>query len=170
MLDADSNSANKKYGTHEEALTTLLDTVFEKADSEVAVFIGSIPDVYEDSSGRFPYQIYDGTVITKEISDGFIDTYNTMLSNKVDSYKDSGKKIVLVDVNSKLNSKDLFKDDGLHPNDEGQEAIAQAYYDAINTYYTGSSEIETDTEENISSGLPTDFYGADGTTINTTNY
>lgn len=105
------------------------------------IFVGSIPhfDFYKNNTltdgGNWwnwlsGYADNDGA-----IPNGLIDQYNA----KIRAYADNSStdNVYYVDVCSVVTD-DLIRNDGCHPNAEGYTAIANAYYTAINDYYTTS--------------------------------
>ncbi len=105
-----------------------------------------------------------------------VENFNKMVSELVESMANDDTtypnlKIKFVDVNSALN-KDTMMFDGIHPDATGYTAIANAYFNAINSYYTqdtdsgsgdsdsgdsGSGGTGSNVQENLASGLPSDF-------------
>ena len=58
--------------------------------------------------------------------------YNSAILGVIKPYADSGKHIAVVDM-GRITSKHINQTDGIHPNDEGYELIAYAWYEAIHT-------------------------------------
>lgn len=66
--------------------------------------------------------------------------YNAKVRAVYDYFKDRSKKIVLVDMNSKLTTADLS--DGLHPNSGGYQKMASAFLSALESTTFTISEPE----------------------------
>lgn len=107
------------------------------------IFVGSIPhfDFYKNNTltdgGSWwnwlsGYADDDGA-----IPNGLIDQYNA----KIRAYAESSStdNVYYVDVCSVVTD-DLIRADGCHPNASGYTAIANAYFKAINNYYTTSDD------------------------------
>ena len=109
------------------------------------IFIGSIPhfDFFnDDGSGTdvttqswWSWMAGYNTVAGETTANGYIDEYNTLIEEYVES--DTTGTLRFVDVCAAVD-KDTMLRDGCHPNAEGYTAIANAYYAAINDYYTAA--------------------------------
>ena len=141
------------------------------ANQNAILMIGKIPrfTALTWSNSRNIEQAYGKTAAQEaEIQaqwDTLVASYNTMLTNLVDEYKQQGKKIMLVDVYTAVGDNLV---DGCHPNEAGYQAIANAFYTEINKIYVGADattrEIPTDismpgNDADISSQFSGTLYG-----------
>ncbi len=174
-----SNVAITSDNTSDETLKnkyeSLLSAIYAKS-SDAIVFVGSIPRYtaldWSNSRGIPQYNQWSDTEETKNYIqqqwDTLVTSYNSMLSALVAEQKAAGKEIYYVDIKSAVGD-ELY--DGCHPNADGYAAIANAFYQAINTHYGGSTTT-VQAPTNIDK-VPDDFYitGSDGTqTVNTELY
>ncbi len=141
------------------------------ANQNAILMIGKIPrfTALTWSNSRNIEQAYGKTAAQEaEIQaqwDTLVASYNTMLTNLVNEYKQQGKKIMLVDVYTAVGDNLV---DGCHPNEAGYQAIANAFYTEINKIYVGADattrEIPTDismpgNDADISSQFSGTLYG-----------
>ena len=109
----------------------------KKQAPDAVIFVGSIPhfNFYkEDGSLTIGGEWWDNTEYTKDngkLGNAAIDAYNL----KIKAYAGSTDNVYFVDVCSVV-TPDCIRADGCHPNEAGYTAIANAYYNAINEYYT----------------------------------
>ncbi|MBQ7131581.1 MAG: Cna B-type domain-containing protein [Oscillospiraceae bacterium] len=176
---AGTNDINYGHSIDEivEDYTTLILDKVKAVDSNVVVLVGGIPhedfwdeaesetttgfsytgalqyvvDNYPtDTSNQTQVEAYEKTVNKR------IDDANARIKALVESYQ--GLKIYYVDIPAVLDA--LVEEgkeplhDGCHPSQAGYNAIALAFYDAINTYY-GVGTMET--PKNMESGYPEDI-------------
>ena len=140
-------------------LQSLIEKVHEKAPNAV-IFVASIPDFnFSATSGKVVsenwFKYYDqntGNVVVQyqqisyneafeKMINGFVKDYNTQIQSLVNTLsKSEGYKISFVDINSVVSKSTL--EDGCHPNDDGNKAMATAYANAITSYYTAKEPVK----------------------------
>lgn len=151
-----------------EEMTKRLDSLNGNIQNNT-IFIGTIPyfNYYSAVEGGYKlthggsfwfnkgtYGIYDDNKIyTKEELDTWVNHCNDLIDEANRAIKDFAKKnnyVYLVDVNKALSDVSSLLIDGCHPNADGYEAIASAYYEAIVKYYTPKHYIaKSSTDTNI---------------------
>jgi lysophospholipase L1-like esterase len=123
-------------------------------------------DDFELYVGKIPYftavdWIWDYHSVNETTQDvkTMVDNYNTAIANKVTSLVGEGYNITMVDVCDAVKVLDssgntlattMLSSDGCHPNDEGYDEIARAFYNAINNKYLGDTVTTITTPTNIS--------------------
>ncbi|MGN0631799.1 MAG: GDSL-type esterase/lipase family protein, partial [Ruminococcus sp.] len=124
-----------------ERFVACIEKIKNQAPNAV-IFVGSIPhfDFYKNGTltdgGNWwnwltGYSDNDGA-----IPNGLIDQYNA----KVKAYAETTDGVYFVDACSVVTD-DKIRNDGCHPNEAGYDAIANEYYQAINSYYTQTSAV-----------------------------
>ncbi|MCM1506543.1 MAG: GDSL-type esterase/lipase family protein [Ruminococcus flavefaciens] len=113
------------------------------------IFVGSIPhfDFYKDGisgvteAGQWWNWLSNYSDNDGAIPNGIIDDYNA----KIKSYADGNTtdNVYYVDICSVVTD-NYIRNDGCHPNEDGYTAIANAYYNAIEKYYTPKSYLKAD--------------------------
>lgn len=101
------------YANVEDQLEELISLIYEQSPGALVLLctiIPADPQSYSGTAGRIP-------------------DFNDKVSRVYDHFKGNSKKIVLVDMNSKLLLSDLS--DGLHPNSGGYDKMAAAFADEI---------------------------------------
>lgn len=128
-----------------ERFVACIEAIQQQA-SDAVIFVGSIPhfDFYKDNnpttvtqggswwSWLTGYADNDG-----KIPNDLIDQYNA----KIESYANKpNDNVYFVDVCSVVTD-DYIRADGCHPNENGYTAIAEAFAEAINGYYTTNEKV-----------------------------
>ncbi|MEO1684957.1 MAG: SGNH/GDSL hydrolase family protein, partial [Cyanobacteria bacterium J06631_12] len=72
-----------------------------------------------------------------------VDDYNSQIPGLVSSKTNAGKRVSFVDVASALNPTQHLEADGFHPNDAGNQIIAQVFQNAINDVISNNSPAAT---------------------------
>lgn len=160
LLMAGTNDIISNYRTGIiTRLQSLIEKVHEKAPNAV-IFVASIPDFnFSATSGKVVsenwFKYYDqntGNVVVQyqqisyneafeKMINGFVKDYNTQIQSLVNTLsKSEGYKISFVDINSVVSKSTL--EDGCHPNDDGNKAMATAYANAITSYYTAKEPVK----------------------------
>jgi lysophospholipase L1-like esterase len=62
---------------------------------------------------------------------GYVDTFNSQLASQVPSWSLANSQTMFVDVHGALNLATDMLPDGIHPNQLGQQKVAQVFYDAL---------------------------------------
>lgn len=125
-----------------ERFEACISEIQTRTNNNAVIFVGSIPhfDFYKNGTltdgGSWwnwlsGYSDNDG-----KIPNDLIDQYNA----KIKAYAETHDNVYFVDVCSVVTD-DKIRADGCHPNEDGYTAIAQAYYTAINDYYTPSEKL-----------------------------
>ena len=187
--DADTDN-QAKHDALKTEVKEMIQTAYAKASaagtSDFVVFLGSIP--YEDfvkadgtiesnisyvqkqNALRTKYGIW-GTPSTENAQafedeiNKMIKSYNAMLQEVVaELQKETATSTVqFVDINAAVD-KNTQLYDGVHPSKEGYGEIANAFYNAIISHYTGvtpgtGTTVLAPTDV---TGVPSDFYAKDG--------
>ena len=187
--DTDANN-QAKHDALKTEVKEMIQTAYAKASaagtSDFVVFLGSIP--YEDfvkadgtiesnisyvqkqDALRTKYGIW-GTPSTENAQafedeiNKMIKSYNAMLQEVVaELQKETATSTVqFVDINAAVD-KNTQLYDGVHPSKEGYGEIANAFYNAIISHYTGvtpgtGTTVLAPTDV---TGVPSDFYAKDG--------
>ena len=187
--DADTDN-QAKHDALKTEVKDMIQTAYAKASaagtSDFVVFLGSIP--YEDfvkadgtiesnisyvqkqNALRTKYGIW-GTPSTENAQafedeiNKMIKSYNAMLQEVVaELQKETATSTVqFVDINAAVD-KNTQLYDGVHPSKEGYGEIANAFYNAIISHYTGvtpgtGTTVLAPTDV---TGVPSDFYAKDG--------
>ncbi len=131
-------NSNDSMDTMKASMTALIDEVFAKGGDDTVLFVCAVPRITAlDWYKRTDYWCYMGsdaaTLATYQAkSDKLVTDYNTMLSQLAATYTTNGKKVIFVDTKTPIGDQLM---DGCHPNADGQQAIADTLYAAINSYY-----------------------------------
>ncbi len=92
------------------------------------------------------------------ISNGRIETFNSVIPAIIDSYKTAGSNISFIDINgSYMDSSTDLLDDAYHPNSLGFEHIADGWYDAIMKIVTDVKEKKKSNEVPEKFGLEQNY-------------
>lgn len=189
--DTDANN-QAKHDALKKIAKEMVQTAYAKASaagtSDFVVFLGSIP--YEDfvkadgtiesnisyvnnqDALRNKYNVWNNSSDKAENAQAFEDeinkmikSYNAMLQEVVaELQKETATSTVqFVDINAAVD-KNTQLYDGVHPSKEGYGEIANAFYNAIISYYTGvtpgtGTTVLAPTDV---TGVPSDFYAKDG--------
>lgn len=189
--DTDANN-QAKHDALKKIAKEMVQTAYAKASaagtSNFVVFLGSIP--YEDfvkadgtiesnisyvnnqDALRNKYNVWNNSSDKAENAQAFEDeinkmikSYNAMLQEVVaELQKETATSTVqFVDINAAVD-KNTQLYDGVHPSKEGYGEIANAFYNAIISHYTGvtpgtGTTVLAPTDV---TGVPSDFYAKDG--------
>lgn len=189
--DTDANN-QAKHDALKKIAKEMVQTAYAKASaagtSDFVVFLGSIP--YEDfvkadgtiesnisyvnnqNALRNKYNVWNNSSDKAENAQAFEDeinkmikSYNAMLQEVVaELQKETATSTVqFVDINAAVD-KNTQLYDGVHPSKEGYGEIANAFYNAIISHYTGvtpgtGTTVLAPTDV---TGVPSDFYAKDG--------
>lgn len=189
--DADTDN-QAKHDALKTEVKEMIQTAYAKASaagtSDFVVFLGSIP--YEDfvkadgtiesnisyvnnqNALRNKYNVWNNSSDKAENAQAFEDeinkmikSYNAMLQEVVaELQKETATSTVqFVDINAAVD-KNTQLYDGVHPSKEGYGEIANAFYNAIISHYTGvtpgtGTTVLAPTDV---TGVPSDFYAKDG--------
>lgn len=114
LLMIGTNDVNLNYNaaTAPNRLSSLIQSLYDLAGSDVSLFVASIPPQGTSSA---------------------VTAFNAAIPSIVDSYKTAGKDIHYVDMYTPLNAtySTLMNGDDLHPNAAGNEVVAETWRDAI---------------------------------------
>lgn len=124
-----------------ERFEACLNKIREQA-KDATIFVGSIPHFdfwkngQETDGGKWWNWLTDYSANDGAIPNGLIDQYNA----KIKAYAESTPNVYFVDV-CKIVKDDYIRADGCHPNEEGYTAIANAFYDAIQSTYNSTAKV-----------------------------
>lgn len=142
MLGTNDIGHGYEIGGAPARLARLLDDIYALPGAgNPAVFLASIPPNRRKEAER-----------TNVIQ------FNESISGIVESYRAKGKKIFFVDQFTPLDNeyKKNMRGDNLHPNATGNDTMAQAWFEAIQSVFPAPGAVE---EVNQFSGRKTDFHG-----------
>ena len=118
-----------------------IEEIQTRTKNNAVIFVGSIPhfDFYKDGNltqgGSWWNWLTDYSKDDGKIPNELIDQYNA----KIKKYAETIDNVYFVDVCSVVTD-DKIRADGCHPNEDGYTAIAEAYYTAINNYYSSGGD------------------------------
>ncbi|OUM60368.1 glycoside hydrolase family 11 protein [Piromyces sp. E2] len=113
LIGTNDMTASREMKPCENDLHSLLD-YFYRANKEVTVLLGSIPEFRE----------YGGTAEK-------VANYNSVVQKVAKDYASEGKNVKFVDIHGALNGMKDIGEDKLHPSGKGYEKIAKAWYKAL---------------------------------------
>jgi len=142
-----------------ERFEYLVKRIFRAAEAaecdDFELYVGKVPYF---TAVEWIWDYYSVNETTQDVKT-MVDNYNTAIANKVTSLVGEGYNITMVDVCDAVKVLDssgntlattMLSSDGCHPNDEGYDEIAKAFYNAINNKYLGGTVTTITTPTNIS--------------------
>ncbi|MEL6603462.1 MAG: SGNH/GDSL hydrolase family protein, partial [Cyanobacteria bacterium J06614_10] len=122
-------------------LSSLIDTITSLRPTAELIVASIAPtnpaDLSSSTLATFPARVVD---------------YNSQIPGLVNSKANAGKNVSFVDVASVLDPAQHLEADGFHPNDTGNQLIAQAFSNAINNVISSSSSATTTSAAQTASG------------------
>jgi len=142
MLGTNDIGHGYEIGDAPARLATLLDDIYALPGvGNSTIFLASIPPNRRSDAERANVVLF-----------------NESIPGIVDSYRAKGKKIFFVDQFTPLDNeyKKNMRRDNLHPNATGNDTMAQAWFEAIQSVFPAPGAVE---EVNQLPGRKTDFHG-----------
>lgn len=150
-----SSDHDAVYNSIKTDLTSLIADLRKNSGGSPVIFLGTIPyfNLYEENSDGKTGRVTDGGSWWWNMADHGVMAYSDVELSKLRAWDKECRSIVdaaneavrdiaesdsfirLVDINSVI-TPGLLQKDGCHPNQNGWKKIAEAFYSAINIYYS----------------------------------
>jgi lysophospholipase L1-like esterase len=101
----------------------LIREIFRYLDDQACIVAATIPPVSQKIVGKQSMADRDRAVVVR--------AFNEALRNHVSERKNNGEKIILADVEARLDATRHLSSDGVHLNDEGYAIMGRVYYESL---------------------------------------